>query len=141
MAWGDSDDWLVHVSDISLKIVKFFHILLNPTSGIFFFHVSNRFEVSAVTEVLALLRAQVNSVHGMVVVHGVEAAINVRDHTLTQRVKAMLLVHFDHAQVAIKLRVEIAHRVASDFTWGSVWDESLGGDLSFGRQCEESLLN
>ena len=103
--------------------------------------MSNGFEVSAVTEVLALLRAQVNSVHCMVVVHGVQAAINVRDHPLAQHVKAVLLVHFDYAEVAVDLCIQIAHRVASDLTWRLIWDESLSGDLSLWCQSDESLLN
>ena len=107
VARSDSNQWFIALGDISLHMVELLHVLSDASIVVFAFQVQQCSEVCAVGPVFTLLRAYVNSVALVVIIHGVNTAGDVLNHHICEGVKAMLSVHFYNAEIAVDLAIEV----------------------------------
>ena len=121
-------------------MVKLLHVLSDASIVIFLLQVEQGSEICAVGPVFALLRADINSVALVVIIHGVNTASDVLNHHVCEGVEAMLSVHFYHSEIAVDLAVEVEEslNVLVSFVFVAVLQSLRGyGPL---RVSERSLL-
>ena len=97
---------------MSLEVVNLSHIFLDATKLVFLLHKRDSFEISTIRPMLVLISRQVNCMTERVSIHGINTSQYVVNQMRSERVVAVLSVHFNYAEVMFVHAINIEHASA-----------------------------